>query len=73
MVTVHGYFERIEQRTQCQNAHFQLNSMVYSIFKVAGQYFSQANLQNGPIIILLANLRTIFDFQNRTILYSAHY
>jgi hypothetical protein len=23
-VTVHGYFKRIEQRTQCQNAHFQL-------------------------------------------------
>jgi len=26
-VTVHGYFERIEQRTQCQNAHFQLDEL----------------------------------------------
>jgi hypothetical protein len=24
IVTVHGYFDGIEQRTQCQNAHFQL-------------------------------------------------
>jgi len=27
MVTVHGYFERIKQRTQCQNAHFQLDEL----------------------------------------------
>jgi len=26
-VTVHGYFEGIEQRTQCQNAHFQLDEL----------------------------------------------
>jgi hypothetical protein len=26
-VTVHEYFERIKQRTQCQNAHFQLDEL----------------------------------------------
>jgi len=27
LVTVHGYFEGIEQRTQCQNARFQLDEL----------------------------------------------
>ena len=27
IVTVHGYFDSIEQRTQCQNAHFQLDEL----------------------------------------------
>jgi hypothetical protein len=47
-VTVDGNFERIEQRTQCQNAGFRFDQiqitmllMNYSIFKVVCQYLSK--------------------------------
>ncbi len=30
LVTVHRYFERIKQRTQCQNAHFQLEELQHT-------------------------------------------
>ncbi|MCD6395854.1 MAG: hypothetical protein J7M40_20405, partial [Planctomycetes bacterium] len=65
VVTVHGYFERIEQRIQSQNTHFQLNELWYTQGGVS--IFSQLKRQICPIIILLANIRTKFDFQNRTI------